>query len=823
MNDKPVLPIAKQRRPVRDILLACMAVLLLAQGLIGSLSLSALNRLVADNTAERVELMARLTSDQIQTGLSLGKPLAQFFGLPRLLEDLQRRVPDMLGASVVLADGRVVARIGRPPEAAPLLPLLLAGDAQDAGSGGRRPSGTAQRRDGAGLQFALPLDRSGSEIKGALLLAVQPQGLRQSAMLAENLEMLALTTVGAALLLLLLFRYVVPVHELAAASKVRMVAPLLVLLLAQGVYAAYTVQTFRDVWVGVTRDNSQVLGEGLQRDLNRVLGYGIAPNHLAGVERPMARLASAFPVIRELRLLDDRAQVLIRANAQGLLNGAKAAAVAAGDKLVFPLQANPGGPVLARLVLVLDEDLIAAGVRERIMDAATVAVVALVAAIELLLLLTLLMDRAFSVRRRSAAGDAAGLDDPSGVGKVVRPVMFGFLFALALPLSFLPIFARTLLSNGEAGSGAELLMALPIAAEMGCGLLTALLAGRLTDRRGWQTPVLAGLLVAVLGNLACAGVDTLAGFILARGLVGLGYGLTWMGLQGFIVTRSPAAYRGRNMATVIAGLFAGHLSGAAVGAMLMQQLGFDAVFFIGAGLLCLPFAGVLTLMWPYRQLAQRAAPTGVAKPSRSWAALRRLLLTRDFGMLLLGCVIPFSIAQVGLLTYALPLYLEAYGASASSVGRILMLYGLFVIYVGPCMGRMADQSANKKHWIVAGGLIGSAGLLGLYFASGVWAAAAAVVLLALASCFAGGAQSAYMLGLDNVQDYGAAGATSIMRASDKFGQMLGPLLVGGLFASVGISGGLAVTGGIYLLATLAFLLFAPSFRRHRQAAAAPGQ
>jgi predicted MFS family arabinose efflux permease len=457
------------------------------------------------------------------------------------------------------------------------------------------------------------------------------------------------------------------------------------------------------------------------------------------------------------------------------------------------------------------------------MDAATVAVVALVAAIELLLLLTLLMDRAFSVRRRSAAGDAAGLDDPSGVGKVVRPVMFGFLFALALPLSFLPIFARTLLSNGEAGSGAEFLMALPIAAEMGCGLLTALLAGRLTDRRGWQTPVLAGLLVAVLGNLACAGVDTLAGFILARGLVGLGYGLTWMGLQGFIVTRSPAAYRGRNMATVIAGLFAGHLSGAAVGAMLMQQLGFDAVFFIGAGLLCLPLAGVLTLMWPYRQLAQRAAPTGVAKPSRSWAALRRLLLTRDFGMLLLGCVIPFSIAQVGLLTYALPLYLEAYGATASSVGRILMLYGLFVIYVGPCMGRMADQSASKKHWIVAGGLIGSAGLLGLYFASGVWAAAAAVVLLALASCFAGGAQTAYMLGLDNVQDYGAAGATSIMRASDKFGQMLGPLLVGGLFASVGISGGLAVTGGIYLVATLAFLLFAPSFRRRGQAAAAPGQ
>jgi predicted MFS family arabinose efflux permease len=139
------------------------------------------------------------------------------------------------------------------------------------------------------------------------------------------------------------------------------------------------------------------------------------------------------------------------------------------------------------------------------------------------------------------------------------------------------------------------------------------------------------------------------------------------------------------------------------------------------------------------------------------------------------------------------------------------------------MGRLADQSSSKKQWIVAGGLIGSAGMLSLYFASGILAATAAVVMLALASCFAGGAQTAYMLGLDNVQRYGAAGATSVMRAADKFGQMLGPLLVGGLFASMGISGGLALTGAVYLFATLAFLLLAPGFSRARQPDGAPGQ
>ena len=811
MNADPVTPRAGRRHPLRDVLLACMLVLLLSQALIGALSLSALNRLTIDNTAERVELLAGNTSAQIQTGMRLGKPLAQFFGLTAMLGDLRHRIPDLLGASVVLADGQVVESTGERPQAAVLVKALRS--STDDGVGVvRSASGAVYRTEARSIVVAVPLMRSGDTMAGAVVLQVRRQDTRKSALMVHNARVLVLTTLGAAIILALFFRFVIPIYELASANKARLWFPLLVLLLAQGIYAAYTIHTFRDVWVRVTRENTQVLGQGLQHDLDRVLGYGIAPAHLRGVEKPMARLAASFPVIGEVRLVDAHGKILNRANAHGAV---PAHAVAAGqdDTLDFPLRAQPGGPVLASLRILPDEHLIAAGVRARVLDAATVIAAALVVAIELLMLLTLLMDRAFAVHATTKAGEPVGLDDPSNVGAIVRPVMFGFLFALALPLSFLPIYARSLLPEGGAGQGAALLMALPIAAEMACGLLTALLAGRLTDRRGWQFPVIVGLTISVAGNLACAAAGTLPTFILARGLVGLGYGMAWMGLQGFIVIRSPAAYRGRNMASVIAGLFAGHLSGAAVGAMLMQQLGFGAVFVAGAILLALPAVGVFTLMWPYRHQHGRRAASMVPEPARrSWATLRKLLATRDFGMLLLGCVIPFSIAQVGLLTYALPLYMDAHGASVASVGRTLMLYGFCVIYIGPYMGRLADHSTYKKYWIAGGGLVGSIGLLSMYFASGIAAAAAAVVLLALASCLAGGAQTAYMLSLDHVQSYGAGGATSVMRAADKFGQMLGPLVVGGLFASIGISGGLAVTGALYLLATLAFMVFAPRLR-----------
>src|SRR3546814_160386 len=161
-----------------------------------------------------------------------------------------------------------------------------------------------------------------------------------------------------------------------------------------------------------------ILGRGLQHDLNRVLGYGVAPASLRGVEQPMARLAASFPVISELRLLDGQGHLLNRADAQGALTPQDAPNLV--DPIVFPLSADSQGPVLATLQVGLDEKRISAGVRARVLDAATVVAVAMVAAIELLLLLTLLMDRAFSTRTRGQAGDPIGLDDQTNVGALVR-------------------------------------------------------------------------------------------------------------------------------------------------------------------------------------------------------------------------------------------------------------------------------------------------------------------------------------------------------------------------------------------------------------------
>ncbi|ARP81986.1 MFS transporter [Bordetella genomosp. 8] len=804
-----------RRHPVLEVTLACLAVLLLAQALIGALSLSALNRLIADTTADRVEVAAQQIAGNIENGLRLGKPLAQFFGLRQLLSEGTHDAGDIVGVGVWLPDGDGVAAVGEPAGAAALARALFQPSSLALPEGvARRPSGALMSTADGTLTVAVRLrgdgaagaDTTGGDTSGALVVSAKRDSAAAHAILLRNLAVLLAVTAAVGLALAAVFRYVVPLNTLVAGGRSRFVVPLVALVLAQGIYAAYTVNAFRTGWLSVTRGNVAVLAEGLQHDLDRILGYGIDLDKLRGIEAPFQRLAATFPAIREIDLVAADGRTLNRADARGSLPAADAPSKAVADDLtlVLPLGRGASRPqAQGSLVVRLSEDVLARGVRSRMLDAVTVVAVALVAAVEMLLLLSLLLNRGFRMPGEDAA--PAGLRNTSDIGRIARPVMFGFLFAWAMPLGFLPLYARSLPTGGLA-LPANLLLALPISVEMGCGLLTALLAGRLTDRKGWQVPVLIGLGVSFAGMLACALAANLPMFAAARGLVGLGYGLAWMGLQGFIVTRSSPMYRGRNMTSVIAGLFAGHLTGAAVGAMLMEQLGFRLVFGISAVMMMVPVLGILVLMRPYMQ---RAPLTVRADPPRPLARAARLVFTRDFGLLLLGSVIPFSIAQVGLLSFALPLYLEAAGVAASSIGRVLMIYGLCVIYIGPMMGRLVDRSPSKKGWIVLGGLIGSVGMLGLYFNSGLPAAALAVLLLALASCFAGASQSPYMLALPDVQDYGAAGATSVMRAADKLGQMAGPLMVGALFGTAGMGASLAITGVVYLAATMVFFIFAP--------------
>jgi MFS family permease len=196
--------------------------------------------------------------------------------------------------------------------------------------------------------------------------------------------------------------------------------------------------------------------------------------------------------------------------------------------------------------------------------------------------------------------------------------------------------------------------------------------------------------------------------------------------------------------------------------------------------------------------------------------LARLLADKSFLLLLLGSVVPFALLQTGMISFALPIYLANWQASAADVGRVLLLYGLFIAYAGPFLGRLTDNpKAPRKRWIAIGNSIAAGGMLCLAAFSGLAGLAGAtlaVLAFAAASCFLVSAQSAYLLGLPAAQALGAAASTSLLRTADKFGQMLGPMLFGLLFSLMPMPRTMLCLTLACLAAMAAFALFAPGGR-----------
>ena len=288
------------KRPVLEVTLVCLIILLLAQTLIGALSLSALNRLIADTIADRVEVTAQRAAGNIENGLRLGKPLAQYFGLADTLYEGVSHLRDLLGAAVVLKDGEVMALRGAlEVDMTRLARYFDGGEASLLQSGEvvRRASGAILMTAPGSIALAVPLKDSQRTVVGAIVLSVANDAVAARGVILDNLRFLLIVTILVGVGLAVIFRYLMPLSTLYNGGRARFVVPLLALMLAQGIYAAHTISTFRSAWLNVMHDNVGLLAQCLQHDLNRVLGMGVKISQMRGVEAPFARLAKTFPAL----------------------------------------------------------------------------------------------------------------------------------------------------------------------------------------------------------------------------------------------------------------------------------------------------------------------------------------------------------------------------------------------------------------------------------------------------------------------------------------------------------------------------------------------
>ncbi len=394
----------------------------------------------------------------------------------------------------------------------------------------------------------------------------------------------------------------------------------------------------------------------------------------------------------------------------------------------------------------------------------------------------------------------------------IRPALFLLIFAEALSLSFMPMyigelcdspFYSTFLYRPLENLPRQVLIGLPISVFMLFWALSQPFAGAWSDRAGRRRAFMVGGLLTAAGLIGSGLAGHVFDLLCIRALSGVGYGIVFITCTAYVTDHTTPANRAQGMGIFLAGFFSGSLSGAAIGGILADRLGYRPVFLLSGAL------AIGAVLFVRSFLPEKPGAAGATKKKIGWQEFRLLLSNPRFVALTVLMAIPAKMCLTGFMNYTAPLYLKELGNSQSVIGRVLMAYGLVMVFVAPLMGRLADRWGNRALLVKLSALVAGGGLTITYLWANTYGVLASILLMGLAHAVGVSSQLALLPELCRTES-GAIGSGTVMgvfRLIERSGSILGPLLAGILIAKGGypqtfIVIGLLTIGGMLLFAVV---------------------
>ena len=285
------------------------------------------------------------------------------------------------------------------------------------------------------------------------------------------------------------------------------------------------------------------------------------------------------------------------------------------------------------------------------------------------------------------------------------------------------------------------------------------------------------------------------GLLLGKALIGIGVGALLVSSNSVAASAQSEEEAAEAFTAVNAGTLAGITVGAGIGSIILSFSNFATVYYAGGLILLL---GLLLAIFgeDYKEAAMRR--------QREKMHALRFLADRSVWTFLLLMLMPFLIA-ISYREYFFPLYAAEMGVTETDIGRIYLLCGLVVIYLGPVLTRaLIERLGGKWTTVLASGMMIIATLL-FAFVPTMGAAVVGLLLLSVSISFGYAAQSTYYASLPSVKAYGESRAMGVYSLFDNGGQTLGPMVYG-LALLGGYQTGIMTIGVALLLLLALFLL-----------------
>jgi len=724
----------------------------------------------------------------IEYAVRYGKPLENFYGMKELLQELKKDVPGLDDVRVVLPDGKILYDLTDRTDRQ--LPAKIVKEADF------RPDLTANVviRHGGNYELFLPILARQSRCIGLLNLVFDESAVNARVHLfwQQNMrDMLMVAAVAALLLGIILFA--VPVVSPAGEIRSTLIFAVLLTVLgaAQLYYGFVNVAMLKTMYIDIARKNTQLSGSIIQKDINQVVRKGVSYAEMQGVEVWFDNIIRTLRETGRISIHDTAGTTLYSSSAPDFSGNDQSSDL---DFCTLPLEKSPDGQQ-GTLKIELSRAYIATKVKDLKLDVLTILVTSCFFTVELIVFLLFLLQ----VQTQKTGSSPVPVEKHFNT-RIIRPLAFLFFIVFDLSISFIPLYMKKLYEPFW-GLPKDIILGLPISAEMFCIALSSYMAGLMIDKKSWRLPFYMGLAIVSAGVLLTALTQSALFFILARGIIGIGYGFTLVSMEGYLLSSPSNDTRMAGFAQLYAGLYAGKLCAAALGAMLAERLGYSAVFFIQITMFSVPLLFALCFAKDHSPAPVLAKPAVQAERE----TIRHFVSHRQIWTFFLLITLPSMVCTVGFLCYFFPLFSNSIGVSTSNTGRAFMMYGICFIVLGPAIGRYISKRAEAMTYIYLAGFIGVAAMFVFFWHGSFVAALITIFMLGLADTINAVAQTGYFLNLEATHAFGEGRGLGLLRLARKIGEAMGPIVFGWVIV-FGAQKGIGLAGAAYLCLIVLFFV-----------------
>lgn len=765
----------RQRQKARKALIAVSSILvLIVTGFTGGLNVGSFKKSYTNSLVASYSVIAAQYVGKIEYALKYGKPLANFHGLIEMLQEAQQEAAGINNIRIVSKDGVVLYDLSQSKVGRKLPKQLLSQNTlPDRGEG---ETNTYLLYKQSYHVFVPIYDRQDSWVGSMEMIFSESLVNSRITPFLKRIISYSLLLGLFSMVILVFLIYKLPIVTVDGDINRRLVLITIgiVLSVVQIIFGVINYGVFKNVYTEIAKEYTTKTSALIQKDIEHVISKGVTYQDLHNIEQWLKGFLISTPEIERIDIVERQNKIIYSTQTPY-----QSRPVAPELQLELPLKAD-AAQTTASLRTTLSQKYIDKKLFDIALDMVTILVTTFIFMIEILLFAAVVLKKSVKNKGLKDQTEVKGGTDV----RLVRPLGFIVFFAAFLSMSFIPVLMKDLY-RPILGLSKNVIYGLPISAELLCGALAALLAGYLMGTYGWKPIFLFGLAFFACGAFLSGIAGDAVVFIIARGVFGVGYGFCALAMQGYANSATDYNTKNEGISALTAGSFAGINCGCVLGAMLAERIGYSRVFFVTL------FSSVLILAYVLYFMKNNiiSKVNGVIEKR---GRLAQFFADRKLWAFLMFIVIPVAVCSM-FLEYFFPLYSKTVGISSANVGRVFLLNGLVIVYLGPLLSGLIRKHFGFKSSLVLFSLITAAAMLIFAGFDNFYAACVSAVVLGIAAGIGDAVQNNYLLSLETTGNLGEGMAIGFLNVTTKIGQTIGPLIFGLLMVwgsafSVGVIG-----------------------------------